>query len=199
MRKVIYFIQQSWLLIIAAFVFGLLLAVTSTVLTPRIQANEAKMLNDKMKALITDANDFEPVIEDVVIAGTKTDIYEAFDISGQSLGFALVATGPGFSDKIKLVIAVNESCSKYFGFEVLSSNETPGFGSKIIENYFNNQFVGAPSDKLELVKSGDDKKIDGQIVAITGATVSSEAVVKIFNRHIDKLKEILTDKGLIEK
>jgi RnfABCDGE-type electron transport complex G subunit len=198
-RKVIYFIQQSWLLIIAAFIFGLLLAVTSAVLTPRIQANEAKMLNDKMKALITDANDFEPVIEDVVIAGTRTDIYEALDISGQSLGFALVATGPGFSDKIKLVIAVNESCSKYFGFEVLSSNETPGFGSKIIENYFNNQFVGAPSDKLELVKSGDDKKIDGQIVAITGATVSSEAVVKIFNRHIDKLKEILTDKGLIEK
>ncbi len=199
MRKVIYFIQQSWLLIVAAFIFGLLLAVTSAMLTPRILENEARMLNDKMKSLITDANQFKPAIEDAVIAGTKTDIYQAFDASGQSLGFAFVAAGPGFSDKIKLVVAVDESCSKYFGFEVLSSYETPGFGSKIAEDYFNDQFIGAPSDKLQLIKSGDDKKIDEQIVAITGATVSSEAVVKIFNRHIDKLKEILTDKGLIEK
>ena len=43
------------------------------------------------------------------------------------------------------------------------------------------------------------KKIDEQIVAITGATVSSQAVVKMFNRYIDQIKIILKDKGLIVK
>lgn len=199
MRKVIYFIQQSWLLIVAAFFFGLLLAVTSATLTPRIQANEARILNEKMKALITDANKFEPVLEDIIIAGTKSDIYEAFNPAGETLGFAFTATGAGFADKIKLVIAVDKNCGKYFGYEVLSSNETPGFGSKIAEDYFKDQFIEAPGDELELVKSGDDERIDEQIVAITGATVSSNAVVKIFNSHIDKLKKVLTDKGLIGK
>jgi Na+-translocating ferredoxin:NAD+ oxidoreductase RnfG subunit len=77
------------------------------------------------------------------------------------------------------------------------SNETPGFGDKIKKDYLGDQFKGAPAGELVLVKTGDDKKIDSEIVAISGATVSSEAVVKTFNVYIDKIKEQLRAKGLI--
>ncbi len=201
MLKIKHFIQQSWLLIISSFCFGLLIAVTSAALSPRIEQNERDKLNNLMKGLIIEAEDFEVVIEGARIPGRKgkvarTDIYRALDGNGRSIGFAFVAVGPGFADKIKLVIAVDAGCKNFFGFKVLSSNETPGFGSKIKEDYLGEQFRNAPAGKVELVKTGDAKKIDSEIVAISGATVSSEAVVKIFNRYIGKVKEAVQAKQL---
>ncbi len=202
MLKIKHFIQQSWLLIAASFLFGLLIAVTNAGLDERIKQNEKDKLNDLMKALVTDANDFKIEIEGVQIPGkrgrvTETDIYKVLDDDGNRIGFAFVAVGPGFADKIKLVIAVDDRCEKFFGFKVLSSNETPGFGDKIKEDYLGEQFKGAPAGELELVKAGKVEEVDSKIVAISGATVSSEAVVKIFNTYIDRVREQLQAKGFI--
>ncbi len=198
MRSLKHFVEQSWLLITAAFCCGLLLALTNAALKPRIQRNEIGELYDKMKTLMPQAKQFKVVIPQAEIAANKTDVYEATDDKQQAVGFAFVGTGSGFADKIKLVIAVDKDCGKLLGFEVLFSNETPGFGSRITEDWFRGQFVGAPAGKLELAKGGDAEKIDEQIVALTGATVSSEAVVRIFNSHIGELKKQLQEKGLIK-
>ncbi len=202
MSKIKHFIQQSWLLIVASFCFGLLIAVTSTALSPRIEQNEKDKLYNLMRQLISDDNDFDKAIEQVEVPGKKgrilrTDIYRAIDVDGKNVGFAFVAAGPGFADKIKLVIAVDGNCERFFGFKVLSSNETPGFGSKIMEDYFGNQFKKAPAQKLVVAKAGKTEKIDSEIIAISGATVSSDAVVKILNTYIDKIKEQLQVEGLI--
>ncbi len=203
MSKIKFFVQQSWLLIFASLIFGLLLAVTNAALQDKIEQNEQNKLNKKMAELITDANDFELVLvlDNVGIQlskskTVKTDIYKATDADGNTIGFAYIAEGPGFADKIKLVIAVDKKFEKFYGFKVLASNETPGFGDKIKDEYYNNQYAGAPFGDFELVKTGDDKKIDSEIVAISGATVSSEAVVKIFNSYTDKVQEKLQAKGL---
>jgi len=201
--KIKHFIQQSWLLIVSSFFFGLLIAIASAGWSPRIERNEEEKKYSRMRELIDDANSFEIAIKQVEIPGEKgkilrTDIYEAFDSNGISVGFAFVAEGPGFQDKIKLVIAVDHKCEKFFGFKVLSSNETPGFGSKIKEEFFGEQFKKAPFGKLDIEKAGNAEEIDSQIVAITGATVSSEAVVKIFNKYTDKIKERLQTEGLID-
>jgi electron transport complex protein RnfG len=203
MSKIKHFFQQSWLLIIASFCFGLLIAVTNAAWSGRILQNEIDKRNRLMSALIADANSFDVAVEAAKIPTKKgkvikTDIYQALNSSGQTAGFAFIAVGSGFADKIKLVIAVDAGCEKFLGYKVLASNETPRLGDKIKEAYFGDQFKGAPTGKLELVKTGDDKKIDSEIVAISGATVSSEAVVKTFNTYIDKVKEQLQTKGLIK-
>lgn len=195
--------MQSWLLIVASFCFGLLIAITNAAWSPRIIKNEKDKLDNLMKGLINDASHFEIVTEKAKLPGDKgripqTDIYEALDKDGKGTGFVFIGSGPGFSDRIKLVIAVDNTCEKLFGFDVLSSNETPGFGSRINEESFRNQFAGAPAAKLELVKTGKPEDIDNQIVAISGATVSSEATVKIFNAYIEGIKEHLRVKGLID-
>jgi len=196
--KIKYFIQQSWLLIISSFLFGLLLAIANAAWSPRIQWNEKKKLNDLMRGLISDANDFNVVIKDVNIPDdkgkiTKTDIYKARDDSGKAVGFAFVAVGPGFADKIKLVIAIDAKLDKLIGFDVLSSNETPGFGDKIKEDGFRNQFKDIDAGNLELIKAGKTK--DNEILVISGATMSSESVVKIFNRYVNKIKEKVQTAG----
>ena len=47
------------------------------------------------------------------------------------------------------------------------------------------------------MKVGKSEIIDSEIVAISGATVSSDAVVKIFNASIGAVKESLQSKGFI--
>ncbi len=211
MKKIKYFIQQSWLLIVSSFAFGLLIAVANASLAPRIIQNEKDKLNNLMKSLISDADDFQIAIEKAQIKDDKgqvetTDIYKAIDKNNKPIGFAFVASGAGFADKIKLVIAADAGFDEFLGFKVLASNETPGFGSKIADDDpqsdvdFADQFKGAPTGQVELIKTGKleiVRQIDDEIVAISGATVTSEAVVTIFNTYTKQIKEQLQQNGLI--
>jgi electron transport complex protein RnfG len=203
LKHIKHFIEQSWLLMTSAVFFGLLLAVTNAAWRPRIIQNEIDKFNNLAGAMITDANSFEIVLEDVEIISAKgkpvkTKIQKAISADGQCLGWAFVCEGAGFQDKIKVVLTVDAAFEKLAGFGVLFSNETPGFGDKIKNDYFKNQFAGAPAVELTLSKSGDDKIIDSEIIAITGATVSSEAVVTILNNYIAQVKKQMKEKGLIE-
>jgi len=199
--KIKHFIQQSWLLIISSFCFGLLIAIANAAWSPRIEQNRIYKLNRLMRELLPAAKSFELTVEMKVELAkgkrVKSNIYKALSDEGGCVGWAFNCEGPGFQDKIKLVIAVDERCEKFFGFKVLASNETPTIGDKIQEDYLGNQFKGVPAGKLELVKTGDEKRIDSEIVAISGATVSSEAVVKIINLSLPQIKEQMKEKGLI--
>ena len=201
MLKMKFFMQQSWLLLVSSFCFGLLIAVANTAWLPIIEQNKKDKLDNLMRGLITDANTFEVAIEQLQIPiqkgrVEKTNVYKALDDKGKTIGFAFVAAGSGFADKIELVIAVDQKCEKFLGFKTLSCNETPGFGNKIKDKFFNSQFNNAPAGKLQLVKTGNPQEIDNEIVAISGATVSSTAVVNMFNTYIDKIKQELQKKGL---
>jgi Na+-translocating ferredoxin:NAD+ oxidoreductase subunit G len=202
MSKIKYFIQQSWLLLVTSFLFGLLIAVADATWSAKIEQNKAEKLRGLMASLISDANSFELAIKEANVPGDKgrmikTDIYKALDKQGNCAGFAFVAVGAGFADKIELVVAVDAKCEKLLSFNVLSSNETPGFGNKMKNDSFRNQFKDAPAGKLLLVKIGDAGKIDNEIVAISGATVTSTAVINIFNKSVISVKEQLQKKGLI--
>jgi electron transport complex protein RnfG len=203
LSKIKFFCEQSWLLITASFAFGLLLAVTNAAWQPRIIQNELEKFNDLARVLLPEAVSFEVAAEGVEIALAKgkkatVDIKKGISVDGSCLGWAFVCQGSGFADKIRLVLAVDLEFEKLAGFGVLTSNETPGFGDKIKADYFRNQFTGAPVEGLNLSKTGDHKRIDSEIVAISGATVSSEAVVKILNTYLEQVKIKLQEKGLID-
>jgi electron transport complex protein RnfG len=202
MNKMKFFIQQSWLLIVASFGFGLMLAATNAAWQPRIIQNEKDKFNRLANALIAEAVSFDVALEAAPVdigkgKIVKTDIKKAIDADGQCVGWAFVAQGAGFADKIRLVVAVDAGFEKLAGFGVLSSNETPGFGDKIKNDFFRLQFIDAPAEELELSKIGDDAAIDSTIVAISGATVSSEAVIKILNNYVEQVRRLLEDEGSI--
>ena len=198
------FIEKSWLLIVASLAFGLLLAGTNEYLDPLIKEQQAKKFSDLAGAMVEGAADFQTVSDKPIkIKSSKgkdievKSLKRGVDKDGKTLGWAFEAVGSGFADKIKLVIAVDAKFETIKGFGVLSSNETPGFGDQIKLPHYRNQFEGAPAGELTLVKTGDAEKIDSEIVAISGATVSSEAVVKIINNAITQIKEQMQKKELI--
>lgn len=202
MLKIKYFIEQSWLLIVSSFCFGLLIAVTNAALLPKIQENKATELNNLTMDLLPDAKRFvevEAEIEVKLAGGNKerVKVYKAVSGAGKCVGWSFNASGQGFADKIELVVAVDKNFEKIAGFNVLVSNETPGFGDRIKSSYYRDQFAEAPAEKLTLIKSGDPKKIDSEIVAITGATVSSNAVIEMINTFLLQIRNQMRQKGLI--
>jgi electron transport complex protein RnfG len=200
--KIKYFFQQSWLLIAASFFFGILLAVTSAALSPRIEQNKINKRNALAGALLPQARNFvslEAEIDIESVQGQKEEIevFKAVSDAGEVVGWCFNAAGPGFADRIELVVAVDENFQQLAGFNVLASNETPGFGNQIRFDFFRDQFKGAPAEDLRLVTSGDSTQIDSEIVAISGATISSEAVVDIIGNAVPQIEKALRQKGLI--
>jgi len=153
-KNVKYFIEQSWLLIIASFAFGLLLAVTNAALAPKIKQNQIDKFNRLAGAMLGDEATFEALPQMVPVKLNKGKTVEVeikkASIAGQTAGWAFVCQGSGFADKIKIVLTVDGNFEKIAGFGVLASNETPGFGDKIKENYYLSQFMGAPATELKL-------------------------------------------------
>ena len=202
MRKISYFIQESWLLITCSFCFGLLIAVTNAALAPKIEQNKTDKLNALTKNLLPTAKHFAAVDGDIEIelSGGKKEkvrVYKAISETEQCVGWSFNTSGEGFAGKIELIVAVEPNFDKIAGFDVLVSSETPGFGDRIKTSSFRSQFAGAPADTLNLVKTGDRAAIDSEIIAITGATISSQAVVNIFNNYLPRIKVQMAQKGLI--
>jgi electron transport complex protein RnfG len=202
MRSIKHFFEQSWLLIIASFFFGLLIAVTNAALAPRIAWNATAKLNALAAGLLPEADKFAPLDRtiDITTPGGKPQALQLYrgTANGQPAGWIFIAVGSGFADKIELVVAVDAKFEKLAGFDVLSSNETPGFGDQIKYDYFRDQFNGAPAGALTAVNAGEPATIDDQIVSISGATVSSTAVVDTISRYLTQVKEQMQQKGLIE-
>jgi Na+-translocating ferredoxin:NAD+ oxidoreductase subunit G len=202
LSKLKYFLQQSWLLLVSSFFFGLLIAVTNAALSGRIEQNRIAKLNEATKVLLPAADRFQPVSEDIQVQALdgskeKATIFEALSADGQRVGWSFNAHGMGFAGLIELVVAVDRDFGKIMGFNVLTSSETPGFGDQMKTDYYRGQFAGAPAERLTLVKTGRPATIDSQIVAITGATVTSQAVVNIVNAFLTQIKDQMQKKGLI--
>jgi len=188
------FIKQSWLVIVAALVFGLMVAVVDGMLREKIEQNAKGKFEREMKILLGRDSVFEKETgkdkqgDDVVY-------YTAKDPTGVVVGYAFEANGSGFADKIALLVAVDAKMEKLLGIAVLKSNESPGIGDKMKDDSFKRQFIGCPcpkeSGKLVVKKTGDPAKVDSEIVSITGATITSEAVAKIVNDKVIKMAEII--------
>ena len=203
-KPILFFVQESWLLLVSAIVFGSSLACLNAYWQPMIQQNEIDKFNKLAGSLITEAKEFQSIGQPVPVDIGKgkmydVDVKKGTDANGNLVGWAFVIEGSGFADKIKLVVGVDAAFEKMAGFGVLSSNETPGFGDKITikDGFYQSQYKGAPVDELTLSKIGDAEKIDNQIIAISGATVTSEAVVKTFNTFMLPIKEAMQSAGLI--
>jgi len=104
------------------------------------------------------------------------DCYVVFT-DNNIIGYAVKAIGSGYGGTIELLVALeptNLSSTDDLilrGLSVISHSETPGLGDKIIQSFFLDQFQEVFFSGIELSKTG------GDIDAISGATISSKAVI----------------------
>jgi len=110
-------------------------------------------------------------------------LFGGYDAQGRLLGYAIPGAGPGFQDTIRLIYGYRPDTRQVVGMEIVESRETPGLGDKI---YKDAAFVAdfgalAIDPRIETVKRGIQAAAN-QVNAITGATISSKAVVRIISQ-----------------
>lgn len=127
------------------------------------------------------------------------EVYKVFDQTDKSVGYSLVYAGNGFQGKIKMMIGLTDDLNKITSIEILEQSETPGLGTKILEPTYKDQYKElTPLTGIKLVK-GIPPSNPNEVQAITGATISSRAVVQIANEGIRKLKSVLEKESLQNK
>ena len=158
-------IKYSALLMGVCACSGLLLTAVYKLTEKRIR--EQKLLEERLASqeVLPDATTFKKEVR-------KGETIEIGLKDGKKVGEVYLVTTRGYSGEIKLKVGVDLE-EKITGIKILESLETPGLGAKIKEKKFLEQFKGKDRDKLHLRK----KKPSGDIDSITGATISSAAVV----------------------
>ena len=112
------------------------------------------------------------------------------DASGKCIGYVASVTLKAY-DVMTLTFGYTTD-GVVTGLAFLSIKETPGIGMKADEPAFKDQFAGNKADQLVSVKSGAG---DGEINAISGATFTTDGVIKGVNAGICFMKELQTRLG----
>ena len=164
------------LLIISA-VAALLLALTNSVTSSTIAQRNEQANAEARKLVLESAQDFEQV-KDVKTDNSKgvevSEIYEAKDASGNTVGYTLKVLPSGYGGTIELMVGIDSAKGQVSGINVVSNSETAGLGAKSTDPEFSDQYKGKPLEELSVLKNGTPGETE--IKAISGATITSTAV-----------------------
>lgn len=156
----------------------------------RIALNKQKEIEDAIVAVIPGTESSLKLYEEKDIS-----IYEGKDERGSLIGFAIHVTGVGFQDKITLMFGTNISLTKINSLAILDQKETPGLGAKITDRdsflkFWENKDCTQPLSLRKPPASTPDELAASEVNTITGATISSESVLKIVNLSLERLRKL---------
>lgn len=120
---------------------------------------------------------FDALIKRGDVNGHNAYVYEE---AGEVKGYALSFTGAGLWGSISGYLGMNADMTQTTGIVFTSQNETPGLGGRIDESQYREQFRGLPVDAKRPIEYGSHG--DYEVDAITGATQTSNAVLRMVNR-----------------
>ncbi len=171
---------------VAGLLSGIAIVGAYEITRPMIEANQARALRQAVFEVVPGAERLQALVERdgalVPATAEERGIYAGYGAGGEFLGYAISGEAPGYQDIIKLLYGLDPARRRVVGMRILESRETPGLGDRI---YKDQDFVGAFRDlaiepEIELVKDG--ASAPHQVDGITGATISSQAVVRIINQ-----------------
>ena len=164
---------------ILALVVALLLALMVQLTTPVILSHQTAVIEDALQSLLPTATEFDGVTNPEKLLPYVTEVYRAFaDEERQTeVGFAVQIEARGYAaEPIELLVGLLPDKS-VIGVTVLDQSETPGIGTKAFEPDYLEQFGQA----------------DVTVSTITGATVSSSAVMEGVRQAVEQVNIYLQD------
>lgn len=181
---------------------------------PTIEANKARVMKEAVSEVLkypaeiislrVTPTGLEP--EDEVVYRVDTEaldrVFFGYAEDGSPLGFALVGAAFGYgSDPIQLMFGYDPETNEIVGLKVLEHKETPGIGTKIEDDesfaglFWRPPLLGdLPARQPPLLGKRDDQFVPGEpthVDMISGATISSKAVLKIVNEVVGRLGDRL--------
>lgn len=173
-------IRMILTLVIICILSAITLSITYDKTNPIIQENKVRALKEALKEVLN-ADHFEEI--DFQTDKVKK-IFKGLDNNNEVIGFVLLSEKAGFQSFIKTLIGVELKTRKITKIKIIEHLETPGLGARIEEDTFLSQF-----QNQELEKQNVD--------AITGATISSTAVIESVKDSLEEILDLIKE-GKIE-
>ncbi|MDI6759421.1 MAG: FMN-binding protein [Candidatus Brocadiaceae bacterium] len=164
----------------------------------------------RMEALLTVLPGLEGQPQEVTPPGAAPEekVYKGLDKDQKVIGYAALGQAQGYSSTIKTMVGLSPDMQKVLAVKVLAQGETPGLGTRVMEiattktlwklfmgggapaaaepltPWFQEQFRDKALNQLTVVREADPAKIQ----AITGATISTRAVVASVENGVKRIK-----------
>jgi electron transport complex protein RnfG len=196
--------------IAAAASFGLSAVFNAThEITEEYKRQEEALARVEARACDPGAH-FVKSATDSIVNGRPFEYYTGYASaeSDSIIGYSFMAFGKGYSSTIETIVGVDRA-GTICGIKITDQKETPGLGAKVEEvasqntlwavmtgnavdetgarPWFQVQFNGLAAEDLTVVKSATEEGI----LAITGATISSDAVTESILEGLETLTSIV--------
>ena len=186
-------------LVIAGAAAGWLIVTVYNITLPAVQKHAAEQVDAAVREVLEAPARWDTLY---LVGGALTaklpagrdgaeapQAFVGYDGSGKRIGVAITAAEPGFQELINLMIGFDPATGALTGYKVLDEQETPGLGQRIeTDTNFTHQFPGRVAP-LEGVKRPPANA--NEVQTITGATISSRAVLRIINDAVAKWRPLV--------
>lgn len=172
-------------LLVICLLVSAALAGTNLLTRDRIAEAQAQKAEESRMVVLPGAEAFEE--RDGHYAGT--------DGSGETVGYVFETEGKGYGGTVKVMTGISAEGS-ITGIVILSHSETPGLGANAEKESFREQYkqpVGNLAGGISVVKFQAPK--EGEIQAMTGATITSTAVTNAVNSAIEQYQNAYASEG----
>ena len=196
-------LKDAVILFAITLISGLILGFVYQITKEPIAAQEAKAIQEACAAVFPDTPGVSFELVDYVPSAQLTaeiqdtgveigTVYAAVSQGGMLSGYVVeTTTKEGYGGNIVIYVGITTD-AKVNGVSILEIAETPGLGMNA-EEVLVPQFAGKDAAEFTVTKSGSTTP--SEIDAITGATVTSDAVVNAVNGAVRVVTEELVEGG----
>ena len=165
-------LKLGFTLLIISVVAAAILAASNNATKGKIAEIEAEMTRQALEGIfgtVEDSKELDSAVFEQVVAENPdvVDIYEILE-GGETKGYSVTTISGGFGGDIEIMAGFAKE-GELLGIRLLKHSETASIGSKAAEPEFTNLFEGQDSSEEIAVET------------ISGATITSNAVIKGVN------------------
>ncbi len=173
-------VRPALSLFLICIIVSALLAVTNSVTAGLIEEQNLKTAEAARKAVCPDADSFEE--------GDETGSFYIAKSGGKTIGYVFTTEARGYGGDLEVMTGISVD-GTITGTSILTINETPGLGMNAQKDSFRDQYLQpAPEGGFTLITSGTPG--EGEISAMTGATITSRAVTDAVNQAVERYHQV---------
>ena len=170
-------LKPALILFVICLVVTALLAGTNLLTKDKIAEQSALEAEQSRKVVLSDADSFE-----------EADGYYIGKANNETVGYVFQTEAKGYGGAVKVMTGISAD-GQITGVVILEHSETPGLGANAEKASFTYQFKQTSPEKgITLVKNKAPS--DGEIEAMTGASITSRAVTNAVNEAITKYNTV---------
>lgn len=167
----------AFLVCVICALFGFLLMITNAATADQIAGAQKSFAEETRLVVLPQAESFEDKVE-----------YFVGISDGKEIGYVFQTASRGYGGEVVVLTGISVD-GKVTGVSVISHNETPGLGANAEKKEFTDSFLkDVPENGFSVTKNANPT--DEQISAITGATITTNAVNEAVNEAISLYNSI---------